>query len=148
MRDPTGLYASPWHWFFAFIALSLKGYDPLSADYIAATDVGFDFSPGSQSIANANWHSMATPGQSKACAQVGARNFINSQLGTGTLIGLGAALHTNEDSFARGHAYSEWNGHLTWAHFAADWLPSYSEMVNAVSTDLDVIDASQNGSTF
>jgi len=29
-----------------------------------------------------------------------------------------------------------------------DWFPSYSEVVNAVSTDLNVIDAYQNGGTY
>ena len=121
--DPLGLYAMPWHGFISFIALTMSGVDPLTASLTAGTDMGFDFSPGSQNPANANWHSMATPGQSKACARAGAQNFINSQVASGNLIGLGAALHTNEDSLARGHAYSVWDGHLTMQHFLAEPAP-------------------------
>ena len=126
----------------------MHGMDPLDAGYIATSDMMFDFAPKSQDIDNANAHSMARPGQSKYCAQQGALKFINGQLMTGTLMGLGAAMHTNEDSFAAGHAYTEWDGNLTWAHVVGDWFPSYSEVVNAVSTDLNVIDAYQNGGTY
>ena len=126
----------------------MHGIDPLDAGYIATSDMMFDFAPKSQDIDNANAHSMARPEQSKYCAQQGALKFINGQLMTGTLMGLGAAMHTNEDSFAAGHAYTEWDGNLTWAHVVGDWFPSYSEVVNAVSTDLNVIDVYQNGGTY
>jgi RHS repeat-associated protein len=143
MRDPTGLYATPWHGLISLIALLMSGTNPDAA----VADMLMDFNPfmpGTQDPANSNWHSMAKPGQSKACAKVGAQNFINSQIASGSTKGLGNALHTSEDSFARSHGYTVWNGHQTGQHLFDDWFPTPDELLYALGADLDIIDSYKN----
>jgi RHS repeat-associated protein len=148
LTDPSGLYATPWHDFMSSLALLLSGGNPFDNGYVTFADMASDFDwyrPGAQDPANSNWHSMAQPGQSAECAKAGAQAYINSQVATGTLKGLGFALHANEDSFARGHGYAVWDGDLTFAHVWADWTPTLGELQGAVSTDMAIIQSFRTG---
>jgi len=149
--DPFGLYATPWHYIFSYVAMLLSGENPIDALHAAGADSLSDFNwynPGTQDPANANWHSMAQPGQSQACARAGAQSFINTQIGTGTLRGLGEALHAKEDSFARGHGYAVWDGNLTWLHVWQDWTPTPNEMLNAIRSDMQIIQDFNHGGQY
>ena len=78
---------------------------------------------------------MAKEGKTTAEAKLGTSQFINSQIETGTYIGLGAALHANEDRFADGHEFQELDGHITMEHVIDDWFPNISDVIDAFMTD-------------
>jgi RHS repeat-associated protein len=141
--DPDGRYASPIHGLISFIALTLSGKNPLTATIVTSANILSDFNwyrPGTQDIQNSNMHAMAEPNQSKDQAKMGTDVYIHQQAGAGTFLGLANALHANEDRYSDSHEYQEWDGHLTLDHAIGDWTPSISDLRDAISTDMDVID--------
>jgi RHS repeat-associated protein len=131
--DPSGLFASPWHFGITFVAALNAGYSLGGSLTIAWFSVTTDI--GTQGIDDANIHSMAIGGpnpQSVADAQAGAQAYVDSQLAQGTLGGIGNAVHTEEDEFASGHEFQTWNGGLpSLDHEIGDWFPSSQSVTDA-----------------
>jgi RHS repeat-associated protein len=146
--DPSGLFASPWHFGITFVAALNAGYSVGGSLTIAWFSVTTDI--GTQGIADANIHSMAIGGpnpQSIADARAGSQAYVDSQLAQGTLAGLGNAVHTGEDAFASGHEFQPWNGGFpSLAHEIGDWFPSYQSVINAYSGAFSTLQQERNPS--
>ena len=134
--DPTGQFGTPIHGIITFAAMISSGYDPITAAFVAGTNMGADFTPGSQSIEGAHQHAMRQPNQSPEEAQRRTESWINDNIERGGLVGLGAALHATEDKFAAGHKnYQVWDGDLTLEHIKGDWFPNLNTLIDAFRAD-------------
>jgi hypothetical protein len=146
LTDPSGLFASPWHFGITVAAALNAGYSLGGSLAIAWYSVTTDI--GTQGIDDANIHSMAIGGpnpQSVADAQAGAQAYVDSQLSLDTLQGLGNAAHTLEDACASGHRFKQWNGGLpSFKHELGDWFPSPSAVIGAYSNAYGALSQHRN----
>ena len=119
----------------------IAGENIRDAYVIAASDVLTDALPHSQSVQNANWHSMRMPGQSIEDAQAKAEERIEQLVANGSDWSLGQALHTNEDAYARGHNFKEYHGlsDVGIVHEVGDWFPTAAEIYEAIKTDVQIL---------
>lgn len=146
-RDPTGLFASPWHIYIGYQVgreLGMGVWDSLRLGWYNAFH---DFVSGSQDAQNANWHAMATPDQTREEAAVGTSAFIATMLASGTFPDAGRALGADNDRFAAGHAgYQTYDGLTSlfttsegWHHMIGDWFPSTESVRAAISSGVDLL---------
>jgi RHS repeat-associated protein len=141
--DPLGLYFSWVHGATSFLAGISEGMSLAEAAFLAGTNIGADFHPGSQSERSANEHAMRRIDQTAEEGRIETEKFINQMLEpTGNWlfdhVSLGRAVHSSDDSFAAGHSgYQEWTGEYgsfsDWAiHAKGDvWPGNFGEVINA-----------------
>src|SRR5207247_2058106 len=59
--DPSGLFASPYHFILSFSAMIITGHNLIDSAVVAAASVLYDV--GTQGVADANAHALVRPGQ-------------------------------------------------------------------------------------
>jgi hypothetical protein len=141
--DPSGLYASHWHFMLSFNAMLLTGHDIETCLTVAWYSVRADFRSGSQK--NVAWHGMRRPGQSIEEARQNTKDFIDDQIHQGSLEALGYALHAAEDMYATAHKFDVWHGPEDYfkpgflIHLYQDIDPSMLDVLMSFIEDLSVI---------
>lgn len=139
-NDPSGQFAFYEHAYIGYQAARENGYSIVDSVKVGFWDAAHDW--GTQGIEDANVHSMSQPGQTQHQAEMGAAAEIQKNLDLGTLKGLGYALHTNDDSFAAGHAgYQSYSGlkDLPGSHYVNDWIPCCGSVKNAIWSASELI---------
>lgn len=147
-RDPHGLFAFPYPFLIPFAASLKAGYGVTDSAQIAWQDVKSDFRAGSQDVQSSHKHAMAQSGQSATAAAAANQAFIEAQLNSGQIRGIGEALHANEDRFPGQHGPNHvWDG-LQWTdmfspgfwwHSFRDWFPMPWEVWAATKSDYELL---------
>lgn len=144
-NDPSGLFASPWHLYIGYQTgreLGLGVFDSLTLGFF---DMAHDV--GTQDMASAHKHSMATPTQSVAQATVATNDWISENLALGTFKGAGNAMGANGDAYAGGHeGHQTYSGMLSLfttkeglSHLADDWFPSMTSVNAAINGNVNML---------
>lgn len=126
--DPTGQFSPLVHFRVTFGAAIFAGMGIWDSLQLAWYSVWADW--GTQGVPQAYKHSM-TP-DTGICPFPGAARsardrYVDEQAHSGTLQGLGNAVHAMEDEFAGGHDFKPYSGFsgLTLSHVIDDWFPFY-----------------------
>jgi hypothetical protein len=108
------------------------GYYDMARDY------------GTQGIESSHVHAMSQKNQSVQQAQLATAAEIHEKMSLGTLKGTGYALHTNDDSFAGGHAgYQPYGGlkEIPFSHYVNDFFPSSETVKQAQASAIQLINS-------
>ncbi|MEQ1794758.1 MAG: PKD domain-containing protein [Nitrospira sp.] len=149
--DPQGLFVPLVHKIIAKTALKLEGCSDDFANKVAQADADADSDPAFPTTdpKNAHWHGQQGPNDPTAQAAMRESEMhIRRLMGSGTIQGLGGAMHSTEDPFSDSHGWSpalpddftdpinDWN----WIqHVSADMFPSDDQFWSAVSADRRLI---------
>jgi hypothetical protein len=171
--DPSGLYASPWHYAATFVGAYNAGYSMSQANRLAVASVLADWGTQGTDAASTAKHSMAgidpATGQYETTAQAKANTaaFVEQQTDLAifqdnhwqpadnpSLDTLGPALHADQDAFAPGHGFKPWDPDISpsgiWTmvnHELGDWIVSpedFALLVSVTEADLDAFKARTN----
>ena len=96
--DPLGLFIGYWHNVITQQVAAEFGHAPWVISIVVKEAVSADYIRGSQTPANAQWHAMRDPDWTVEQAQERYERFIQEQIQTCTLPGLGRAAHSAQDS--------------------------------------------------
>ncbi|HEX7048139.1 MAG TPA: RHS repeat-associated core domain-containing protein, partial [Gammaproteobacteria bacterium] len=142
--DPNGKFGFNVHFAIGYTAALQAGYGFSDAVvigyYTAAADIG------TQGVPDSHRHSMTPGGSSRDAARAATDNFINEQIGTGTLEGLGNALHAAQDYYAHGHGFQDYAGNVTPSHILNDTYPNKTDFDSAYDESLGMIRDFRGGS--
>ncbi|SEL82216.1 RHS repeat-associated core domain-containing protein [Variovorax sp. YR750] len=139
--DPFGLFLGPWHTYFISTAMQQMGYSERVVWRAAGFSTGADWTDGSQSPDNSHGHAMCARGWSTDECKKRYEDFIDQQLASCTMQGLGRALHAAQDAAARRHKnWQIWGGGIpSREHINGDANPTDAEQADAIARSKEII---------
>ena len=105
---------------------------------LAWYSVKYDF-VGTQDVEHSPMHSMTPQGSDEDTARFDRDKFINEQILTGTMEGLGYAAHAAQDEFSGGHGFKVYDGVVTPEHIVKDAFPTDYQFKHAKEATRDLL---------
>jgi RHS repeat-associated protein len=138
--NPLGLFSKEWHNELTMEAARRGGFETL-ARILGYYSMAPDAKRDSLDIDQAHKHGMCEPGEDPAEGTRRTNEYIEEQLQTCTLEGLGNALHAEQDKYSPPHrGCQEWKGgYPTPRHVWRDGLPGANALNDAFIASRDII---------